>query len=144
MMLKRSSMRISLGDVDGARLIYFSAPFGWSERVFSSWLADIGRPMTEMFAADTALPVVATHAEYHSPLRQDETVELAVNCGHVGRTSFSVTTEIHGASGSLAVVVNTSHVYVDHLHETPNPAPLPDWLRLALGAESGPKQSVAL
>jgi acyl-CoA thioester hydrolase len=133
--LARSQMRVGLGDVDGARLIYFAAPFGWSERLMSDWMAREVRTMAGLFAAGMAFPVVHTQCTYSAPLAQDEMVDLELSAARIGRTSFTIRTEIRKAGGLLGVTVESVHVFVTGLGEKLTPTPLPDWLRSAL--ESG-------
>jgi crotonobetainyl-CoA:carnitine CoA-transferase CaiB-like acyl-CoA transferase/acyl-CoA thioesterase FadM len=130
--LRRTTMRIALGDVDGARLVYFAAPFGWSERLFSAWMAEEVRPFSDLFTAGIAMPVVSTRSTFHAPLHQDEVVELILKTQCIGRTSFTVRTEVRRSDGSVALVVETSHVHVADLDGAVTPSVLPDWLRSPL------------
>jgi acyl-CoA thioesterase FadM len=122
-------MRIPMSDVDGARLIYFAAPAVWSERVMSDWMASELRPTSELFASGAAYPVVSTQSTFHAPLPQDDLVDLVFGTARVGRSSFTVRTEARRLDGTLAVSVETVHVYVESLDGELAPTPLPAWLR---------------
>jgi acyl-CoA thioesterase FadM len=125
-------MRIPISDIDGARLIYFAAPAAWSERVMSDWMASELRPTSELFASGTAFPVVSTQSTFHAPLRQDDLVDLVLGTVRVGRSSFTVRTEARRLDGTLAVTVETVHVYVEGLDGELSPTPMPAWLRAPL------------
>lgn len=122
-------MRIPISDIDGARLIYFAAPAAWSERIMSDWMASELRPTSELFASGAAYPVVSTQSTFHAPLRQDDLVDLVLGTVRVGRSSFTVRTEARRLDGTLAVAVETVHVYIEGLDGELAPKPLPPWLR---------------
>lgn len=138
--LWRTQTRVALGDVDGARLIYYAVPFRWSEGLMSTWLAERVRPLGELFTEGIAIPVVSTSADFRSPLRQDEQIELILRAGPVGRTSFTIVTDALKGDGSVAVRVKTVHVYVADLAGDVTPSPLPAWLRQPLTASMAPDQ----
>jgi YbgC/YbaW family acyl-CoA thioester hydrolase len=130
--LARARLRVPLRDVDAAGLIYFGAPFPWSEAILSEWMAQEVRPLGSLFADGVALPVVATRAEFHSPLRQDEIVDLVLSTTRLGRTSLTLRTEACRPDGEVAIVVESVHVFVTGLDADLRPTPLPAWLRRPL------------
>lgn len=125
-------MRVTLEDVDGARLVYFGAPFNWSARVLSEWMAQLGRPLSGLFEKGVAIPVAETRTKFLRPVRQDEVVGLVLLLRNVGRTSFTLNSEVRGRDGAAAIITTTTHVYVQGLDGAIAPTPLPIWLRDAL------------
>jgi YbgC/YbaW family acyl-CoA thioester hydrolase len=130
--LASTQLRVGLADVDGARLIYYAAPFGWAERLMSDWMAREVRSMASIFAAGMAFPCVHTQCTYSSPLLQDEVAEMELRLARIGRTSFTVRTDIYKADGRLGVTVESVHVFITGLEDELKPTPVPDWLRDAL------------
>lgn len=141
-----SSMRISLGDVDGARLVYFAAPAIWSERLMSEWMAVNGHPMGELFESGVAIPVASTSSNFKSPLRQDEMVNLELRVSRIGDKSFTIVTDvIRPADSDPAIVVETTHVYAEQCGAVVRTVSMPGWLRANLEStsttESGNRES---
>ncbi len=126
-------MRVSLGDVDGARLVYFAAPAVWSERLMSEWMAELGHPMGRLFEAGVAVPVAATRTSFHSPLRQDDEIELRLRAMRIGTKSFTLATEVvRRGEEEPAVTVETTHVYAEQDGTEVVTRPMPGWLRANL------------
>ena len=136
--LARMSMRVAQADVDGARIIYFAAPFTWSERLYSSWMAESVRPLLDLFTEGHGTPIVTTGAEYRSSLKQDELIEVELYAERVGNTSFTLRTDIFKPGEPPAISVRTTHVYVFGLDTEMVPSPVPEWLREALGTSPVP------
>lgn len=107
----RRSVRVALGDVDSAQVIYFPAVYRWHEYNLSDWLAANFRPLREILASGFGAPVVSSSAQYPAPLRQDDTVILESWTADIGRTSFSFKTTILNG-GLVAAIVETRHVWV--------------------------------
>jgi hypothetical protein len=45
--LARDRFRVTMSDTDAARLIYFGAPARWAQRLLTTWLADVGTPLSK-------------------------------------------------------------------------------------------------
>lgn len=131
--LMAASMRVGLGDVDGARLVYFAAPATWSERLMSEWMAVNGHPLGELFESGVALPVASTTSTFKSPLRQDEMVNLELRVSRIGDKSFTVVTDVlRPGDPDPAIVVETTHVYAEQRGTVVGTKTMPDWLRADL------------
>lgn len=135
-LLTTAKLRVSMGDVDAARIIYFVAPQRWKEWLFTGWLQEIGRPLVSLIEGGHAVPTVSTRAEYHAPLRLDDHVRAELHAERAGRSSFSVRGLFFRTSDDvLCVEVTSSHVWarIDGGGSRPvQSEPLPDWLRVAL------------
>lgn len=138
-LLSTMDLRVAMGDVDAARIIYFVAPQRWQEALFTGWLQETGHPLSDMIADGHAVPTVSCTADYLSPLRLDDRVRLELRAGHVGRSSFSVQCDVlRQPDRTLAVRVVSSHVWA-RFSDGPDGGveaePMPQWLRDALRAD---------
>lgn len=73
-----TSFRVSMGDTDAARVIYFGAPIRWAERLVTTWLADVGCPTSEALRGGYGLPAVHCELDYAYPLRLDDRVQATL------------------------------------------------------------------
>lgn len=128
--LARRSYRVPMGDVDAAGVLYYAACYPWKEQMFTTWLADIGRPLVELLDRGCGLPCVASGAEYHRPVRLDDVLEQVLVCEHVGNRSLRLRLDVVAESGELAVEVRTTNVWVERDQDgRQTSAELPAWLR---------------
>jgi acyl-CoA thioester hydrolase len=115
-----------MGDTDAAQIIYFGAPPRWAERLFTSYLADIGLPTSALLAGGHGLPAVDLQVRYRRPLRLDDQVrgELQVH----RRSARSITWQcdfFHDGEPEVAVQVLITQVSVRMTNGQPSPVPLP-------------------
>ena len=146
--LVRRRMRVPMKDVDFAGVIYFGVVYGWHEGLYTSWLVELGHPLSSMVSRGTAAMTVSSGAEYVRPLRLDDVVLLELATRHIGRTSFTLQTRCFKEGESeWSVLVESTHVW-SQVH-TPGgnaaagigPQPLPDWLREGLGRRDGTRRA---
>ncbi|WP_179129035.1 acyl-CoA thioesterase [Arthrobacter sp. 49Tsu3.1M3] len=109
-------LRVALGDVDAARVIYFPAVFRWHEYNFSEWLALRYKPLSELLASGFGLPVVNCSATYTTSIRQDDVVRLDSWVADVGESSFTFGTSVLSGDDT-ASTVETRHVWVKIAHD---------------------------
>jgi acyl-CoA thioester hydrolase len=57
--LARERFRVAMSDTDAAQVIYFGAPTRWTERLVTTWLADVKHPTSELLAAGFGMPAVS-------------------------------------------------------------------------------------
>jgi acyl-CoA thioesterase FadM len=128
--LQDARLRVAMADVDAAGILYFATPYRWQELLFTGWMHAIGHPVSALLESGNGCPAVRSSCEYLRPLRLDDFVRCELACEDAGRTSFEIgMLGYHEASGELAVQTATRHVWV----ENGVAAPMPDWLRAALG-----------
>lgn len=124
--LRTERFRVPMGDTDAAQIIYFGAPPRWAERLFTSYLADIGLPSSALLASGHGLPAVDLHVMYRRPLRLDDQVRGEL---HVHRRSArSITWQcdfFHDGEPELAVQVLITQVSARMTNGQPSPVPLP-------------------
>jgi YbgC/YbaW family acyl-CoA thioester hydrolase len=128
--------RIAMADVDSAQILYFASPYRWLEAQFTEFLADNGHPLSGLLAQGLGMPIVKSGCEYLSPLSLDDVVEQQLIAEHIGRTSFSIRCDI-GRLPDVAVRVTGTYVWSEREGDQRTgryrPAPVPDWLRSAIG-----------
>lgn len=128
--------RVPMRDVDQAGVIYFAAVYGWHEALFSSWMADIGAPLSRLLPRGLAITTVSSRAEYKRPLRLDDVVSLELRTMRMGQASFEYrTTCTKQGEEEVAVAVDTTHVWtvlgpiVPDSPRTMATEPIPPWMR---------------
>lgn len=130
--------RVAMADVDAAQILYFATPFRWFEAQFTDHLATAGHPLSTILAGGVGMPIVSTTCEFLFPLALDDVVDQHLFPDRVGRSSFTIRCDV-GCSLPDDVAVRVSATYVwgeregDHARGRFRPAPVPDWLRTALG-----------
>jgi YbgC/YbaW family acyl-CoA thioester hydrolase len=102
-----------MADVDGARIIYYAAPYRWHEALFTGWLADAGHPLGAMLEGGVSCPCVTSGATYLRPLHLDDQLELELIAERVGRSSMVLRTDVRTSDGELAVRVTNTHVWTE-------------------------------
>ena len=80
--LRTERFRVPMGDTDAAQIIYFGAPPRWAERLFTSYLADIGLPTSALLASGHGLPAVDLQVMYRRC--SGSTTRYAVSCTSIG------------------------------------------------------------
>jgi acyl-CoA thioester hydrolase len=141
--LRTERFRVPMGDTDAAQIIYFGAPPRWAERLFTSYLADIGLPTSALLASGCGLPAVDLQVKYRRPLRLDDQVRGEL---HVHRRSARSITwqcdffpdgQFPGNDPELAVQVLITQVSVRMTNGQPSPVPLPAELIFQLDRPPG-------
>jgi acyl-CoA thioesterase FadM len=122
-----------MADVDGARILYFTSPYRWMEAQFTTWLADVGRPLVDLLEAGEGMPVVSSGCVYHRPVRLDDVVRQELLPVRVGRASFTLECAIT-RQGDDEPSATVTAVHVWSVREPGGggrfaPASIPVWLR---------------
>lgn len=80
--------RVEFRDTDAAGIAHFSTYFTMMERAEHAWLREMGYSVVMPRDGYTmSWPRVAAECHYDSPLRFEETVQLAGTIKHLGRSS---------------------------------------------------------
>jgi YbgC/YbaW family acyl-CoA thioester hydrolase len=134
--LATARRRIAMADVDSAQILYFASPFRWFEAQFTEFLADAGHPLSKLLAQGLGMPIIKSSCEYLIPLSLDDVVEQQLIAERIGRTSFSIRCDI-GHLPDVAVRVSGTYVWSEREGDPRTgryrPAPVPAWLKEALG-----------
>jgi acyl-CoA thioesterase FadM len=101
----------------------------------------VGHPIRSMLSERMAFPCVHSEAEYTHALTVDDTLDIRLRAGRVGRTSFELISEA-SLGATHALTVRAVYVWA----QLPGPAVpafrptvLPEWLRNALGGDPDPR-----
>lgn len=130
--IARERRPVRFQDVDAAGIVFYPRVLEYFSDAYMTALKERGVDVPDMLArGEVKLPLVHAEADYLAPLRFGEIIEVEVLAPKHGETSFSVGYRVT-AAGRVAAVGQTVHVCIDGA--TFKPRPLPDALRVALGA----------
>lgn len=137
--LLTTQRRVPMADVDAAGILYFGAPYRWLEEAFTGWLSAIGHPLGVLLRSGTGCPCVTSATSYGVPLVLDDEISVRLRPSSLGRSAFSLTTEVTRLRDDALAVRSTAwHVWSDFdgAADPPvvTPTSVPDWLREAFDA----------
>jgi acyl-CoA thioester hydrolase len=126
-----ATFRVVMSEVDVAQ-IHFTAVHRWMDRGLSTWLAEIGRPFTDILVTGPGIPIVESRCTFLGRIMLDDVIDQRTVLGGVGRTSFR---SRHTFARDAEVMARGElvHVCVDRL--TREPVPVPEWIREAAEPE---------
>jgi acyl-CoA thioesterase FadM len=140
--LHREQRLVTMGDTDASGLIFYPAVSRWAAETFDHWLIAIGDSLKKMLSRGRATPIVHVAAEIRAPLGLSDVIDTTLSVKHVGTTSMQLRFECVRGDGVLAVVVETTHVFV-RLEKGSGfgppqieKEPIPDWFREMLAGGS--------
>ena len=117
---------IRLAHTDAAGIIFYGRLFDLIHFAYEAMLDDIGFPLpTDVAQAPVVLPIVHASADYRSPLRLNDRVDIEVAVEKVGERSFTLGYRVT-AGDQVCVEARTVHVAVSRVDY--KAAPLPDEL----------------
>jgi YbgC/YbaW family acyl-CoA thioester hydrolase len=120
-------------DVDPAGIVFFARIFQYAHDAYEVWLRAIGFPLDPpIVERGYGLPLVHAEADFHSPIRLGQEVQVAISVAVVGTSSYTLSSNLSLANGTVLAVVRTVHVCMDP--GTGRSRPLPDSFREAIQA----------
>lgn len=129
----RTSLPVRFQDVDAAGVLFFGRIYDYCHQAYEEFWASQGIDRAWIFSgADFLIPIAHSEADYKSPLRHGERVEVTLDVTHVGRASFHLGYRVTGpgGEGDLRATVRTVHAFV--ARATMRPIPIPGDLRVHL------------
>jgi acyl-CoA thioester hydrolase len=126
-----ATFRVVMSEVDVAQ-IHFTAVHRWMDRGLSTWLAEIGRPFTDILVTGPGIPIVESRCTFLGRIMLDDVIDQRTALGGVGRTSFR-SRHTFAREGEVLARGELVHVCVDRV--TREPVPVPGWLREAAEPE---------
>jgi len=90
-------VQVGWGDCDPAGIVFYPRFYAWMDTVSHVLAREMGIPRESMIPPGTDMlgfPVVGTQAEYLSPARMDDVLEVRTWVSRVGRSSLSLRHEI--------------------------------------------------
>ncbi len=118
--------KVRLHDVDHAGVMFFARLFVHAHDAYEDFMAGKGMAIGDLIAQGVRLPIVHASADYLLPLRHDETIEVALEIGPPGQTSFTLNYKFC-CGDELRARLQTVHVFIDV--QSGLPATLPDTIR---------------
>jgi len=94
--------RVPYADIDRMGIVYYAHYFVYFERLRNELLRSTGVPYREWEERGILLPVVEAHAEYRSPARYDDLLEIRGWVAWTGKVRLRIDYEI--ARGSTILV----------------------------------------
>jgi 4-hydroxybenzoyl-CoA thioesterase len=117
------SVRVQVGggDCDPAGIVFYPRFYAWMDNVSHVLAREMGIPRESMIPPGSDMlgfPVVATQAEYITPARMDDLLEVRTWVSRVGRTSLGLRHQIMRieTDGTLTLVVRgrEDRVFIAH------------------------------
>jgi 4-hydroxybenzoyl-CoA thioesterase len=90
-------VQVGWGDCDPAGIVFSPRFYAWMDNASHALARELGVPREAMLppgAERLGFPVVGTQAQYLTPARMDDLLEVRTRVTHVGRTSLSLRHEI--------------------------------------------------
>jgi len=120
-------------DIDAAGIIFYPRVLEYFSDAYMAMLAARSFDVPAMLRErQVGLPLVHAEADYRSPLRFGDAVEVQVAKAKVGETSFTLGYRVYTANRRIASLGQTVHVCIDG--QSFRPRPLPEALRALLSA----------
>jgi YbgC/YbaW family acyl-CoA thioester hydrolase len=124
----RATLQVRFQDVDAGGVLFFGRIFDYLHAAYEELVASSGVDRARYFAgAEYLVPIAHAEADYRSPIRHGERVEVAIDVARVGRASFQLRYRVLGPGGDLRVEAATVHAFVDRA--TMRPIAIPEPLR---------------
>ncbi|HZZ71049.1 MAG TPA: thioesterase family protein [Pirellulales bacterium] len=129
------SRQVEFRDTDAAGIMHFSVFFTFMEEAEHAFLRDLGlNIMLQDPSGPFSFPRVNASCDYKSPLRFEDTVEIAVRILRIGQKSVTYEFDFHSQGRAIAL----GRITAVTCRLLPNgqigSIPLPDWVAAKLHA----------
>ena len=124
----KTSITVRFGDCDPAGIVYFATLLHYCEVAFEDcWAGPLGRSYPDLIRRDrVGFPAVHVEADFKSPARHGDKIEMSIRVPRVGNSSAVF--EHEGiVDGRLVFTATLTRVCTD-LREM-KAVPVPDWMR---------------
>ena len=122
---------VGLGRSDAAGVIYFTEALDLAHEAAEAFLDSVGLPISALLRpGHVRLPVVHAEADYLSPVRPGDRIELRLSALRVGHSSVSFEWVAVQHDGTEAFRTRIVHACIDPVGG--RSAPVPDDVRAAL------------
>lgn len=124
----RTSIPIRFGHEDHAQIVYFPRFFDYFHQVFEDFFNDHGTPYHEVLGKDrVGWPAVHAEADFHSPIRFGDALDVELHVERIGRTSANFLYVGHRKDGTKVVTGRVTCACVNL--DTFKPQPIPEKYR---------------
>jgi YbgC/YbaW family acyl-CoA thioester hydrolase len=139
-------VQVGWGDCDPAGIVFYPRFYAWMDNASHALAREMGIPREAMLPPGNdrlGFPVVGTQAQYLSPARMDDVLEVRTWVSHVGRTSLGLRHEIvrlePGGSETAIVHGREDRVFVTSGPTGLQPSELTAEMRAALARFTDPQ-----
>lgn len=120
--------KVRMHDTDMAGILYFPRQFRFIHDAWEDLMETENLNFDVLFNRENFIFVVVhAEADYLSPLRVGDELDVKVRVAHIGTTSFTIAYQIFKKNGSLTGTGKTVHVTLDN--PTRQKIPVPKILR---------------
>ena len=101
-------VQVGWGDCDPAGIVFYPRFYAWMDMVSHVLAREMGIPRDSMIPPGPEMlgfPVVGTEAQFLTPARMDDVLEVRTWVSRVGRSSLSLRHEIVRTDGDQEVVI---------------------------------------
>lgn len=118
---------IRLKDTDATGVLYFTEQLRMAEECFEAYLSSHGKNLHTMLQKDAyLLPIVHAEADYFSPLKLGDEIEIFCAVKHRGTTSITFHYRLC-KKGQDVGTVSITHVCIDRISQRPISLPEEDF-----------------
>jgi 4-hydroxybenzoyl-CoA thioesterase len=143
-------VQVGWGDCDPAGIVFYPRFYAWMDTVSHVLAREMGIPRESMIPPGSDMfgfPVVATQAQYFTPARMDDLLEVRTWVARVGRSSLSLRHKIVRieADGKESLVARgrEDRVFIAHGPDGLHPRELTPRMREALARFADPQPQAA-
>jgi len=116
--------KVRMHDTDMAGILYFPRQFRFIHDAWEDLMEKEGLNFNTLFNEENfVFVVVHAEADYYSPLKVGDKIEVRVGTETIGNTSFQMFYEVYTENGTLAGAGRTVHVTLDNKTRTKIPVP---------------------
>lgn len=120
--------KVRMHDIDMAGILYFPRQFRFAHDALEDFIEHLGLTFDQLFRKEHfVFVVVHAEADYLSPLRVGDKLEIHLSVESIGNTSFAIGYKIYKSDKSLAGRAKTVHVTLSAKER--KKIPIPDSLR---------------
>lgn len=121
-------------EVDQQAVVFNGHYLTWFDEAVTGFFDHLGASYPDLMSADLDMQVVHTEIDYVAPVRWRDTVRVAVDCEHVGTTSFTIGFSVlrRRDDSEETLAVRGRNIYVVVSTEDWTKRPIPDALRTVL------------
>ena len=119
--------RVSYGETDGMKVVYYGNYFHWFEQARSHFLRELGHSYLEIENKGIFLPVIEAHCKYLGPARYEDVVLVKCGIEEWGKASLKFVYEIYNKTqdNKKITIGWTKHPCVDKNGKI---VKVPNWL----------------
>lgn len=131
--------RVRMHDIDMAGILYFPRQFRFAHDALEDFVESYGLTFDQVFRKEHfVFVIVHAEADYLTPLRVGDKLEVSLSIESIGNTSFTVSYQIHKSDKTLTGTAKTVHVTLDA--QTRKKIPIPGAFREFLESHLQAKQ----